>query len=245
MRKIATSALALSLLLGANNGIVNASESTTSTTNTVQEHTEIPQEDIIQLKSFLNSYDVSQETQNALIEKLNTGNLWDSIKEGEKPTHSYEVQTNDIIEKVEVYKDGSIVVTSIDYEDVEEVTENELITPFGVSPGTITSGTGYKNFKKAKVYYSNGLGNAYFYADFTIVQGGNDYISQVYDYSLKTLGGTASEVSLKINRAKETLDYRAEAKLSFIYTAFNNAGSTTCWLKLNVGRDSYSETHSF
>lgn len=142
---------------------------------------------------------------------------------------------------MEQYKDGSIVVTSVDYESVEEVS----IAPRAVSPGTVTSGSGYKNYKKAKVYYNSGIANAHFYANFTIVQGGNDYISSVYDKKVTAFGGTASEISLNLTRSKETLDNKASAKLSFNFVNFNNTASTSCWLKLSVGKDSYSETHSF
>lgn len=245
---VTTSLLSLSLILGASSGVASANELTEHTPNINQEQTQISQNDIIQLKTFLNDYGVNQKTQNTLLNKLESGEIWDSLKKNEKPTHSYETENNDVTEKVEVYKDGSIIVTSINYEEVEEVneiSENKLISPLAVSPGTVTGGSGYKNFKKAKVYYNSGIANAHFYANFTIVFGGNDYISNVYDQKVTAIGGSASDISLKRTRAKETLDNKASAKLSFNFTNFNNTGSTTAWLKLFVGKDSYSESHSF
>lgn len=236
MKKITTSVLALSLFLGTTNGIVNANE---LTQNSIEEHTKISQEDINELTTFLNNYNVDKKVQMNLIKKLNDGEIWDSLKKDQKAIHSYEIQTNGITEKVEQYQDGSIVVTSVDYESAEE------ITPFAVSPGTVTGGSGYKNFKKAKVYYNAGIANAHFYADFTIVFGGNDYISRVYDHKVSAVGGSANDIQLKLTRSKETLDNKASAKLSFNYINFNNTGSISCWLKLTVGKDKYTETHSY
>ena len=248
------SALALSLIVGANIGVANIGVANVSANevqnNNVQENAEISQEDIIQIKSFLNQYDVDQETQTILLEKLNAGDIWDSLKKGEEPIRSFEIQTNDIVEKVEEYKDGSIVVSSIDYESVEEFEnikplKGNLISTLGVDPGTKTSGSGYANYKKAKVYYNTGIANAYFYADFTLVNGGYDYIDRVYDHKVTAFGGSASEISLTLTKAKENANGKASAKLDFNYINFNTTASTTCWLKLTVGGDSYKETHSF
>ncbi|MDJ0333526.1 hypothetical protein [Planococcus sp. S3-L1] len=241
---LTTSALALSLILGASSSTVNASELKNGTESAIQESAQISKDEINQLKTFFNDYDVNQETQAILLEKLNAGELWDSFKKDERPVHIFEVEKNDIFEKVEEYKDGSIIVSSVDYGTVE-FSDNNLISPLGITPGTATSGSGYKTFKKAKVYYNGGVANAYFYANFTIVQGGNDYISNAYDPKVTAIGGSASDITLGVTRSKETLDNKASAKLSFNFTNFNNTGSVNGWLKLNVGKDSYSETHSF
>lgn len=77
---VTTSLLSLSLILGASSGVASANELTEHTPNINQEQTQISQNDIIQLKTFLNDYGVNQKTQNTLLNKLESGEIWDSLK---------------------------------------------------------------------------------------------------------------------------------------------------------------------
>ncbi|MER7521346.1 MULTISPECIES: hypothetical protein [unclassified Streptomyces] len=240
--------LALSLGLGATTSFASELDSPTSN-NVVEQSQQITAEDIASLKEFLTSYNVDETTQDQLITKLKNGEVWDSIKQGQEPVNTVEKTTEENgVETISTFKDGSIAVTTLE-PTIVEFTEKAPTTggfsTFAVSPGTVTSGSGYKNFKKAKAYVYTGIANAHFYADFTIVQGGNDYISRVYDYKIVGIGGTASYDNLKITRKTENLNGKASAKLDFTWVAFNGATSSTCWIKLFVGKDSYSTDYSY
>jgi len=238
---------ALTIGFGANVGSVSANENTDLTT--IEESSQsLTTENIQSLNEFLTTYNVDEKTQNNLIAKLKKGEVWDSIKKGQEPVSTYEKTTEeDVIETISTFKDGSITVTTLEPNIVEftKPAPSEGISTRAVSPGTVTGGSGYKSFKKAKAYVYSGIANAHFYADFTIVQGGNDYITRVYDYKIIGIGGTASYDNLKITRKTENLDGKASAKLDFTWAAFNGGGSSTCWLKLNVGKDSYSTSYSY
>lgn len=82
--------------------------------------------------------------------------------------------------------------------------------------------------------------NAHFYADYTLVQGGDDYIDDAYDEYVHSYILSISDVSLSVNRPKETSNHRAEATLKFLGDVPNSSGSL--YLKLVGGDDSaYSQ----
>jgi len=213
-------------------------------------------EDTMELKTFFSKYEVNNVTQEKLINKFNEGRAWDSLDQNSQPVLTYTVSNDGQKELVSTYKDGSILVSAIDPALVEfnvpEIPTSEKSLKIvkdgpsrAVDPGTVTGGSGYKSYKKAKVYSSSGIVSAYFYANFTIVQGGKDYISSVYDYKLTGIGGTATVDNFRIVRKTETLDNKASAKLDFTFAPFNGTASTTCWLKLFVGGDKYSSDRAF
>jgi len=244
---LAIPALVVAIGVGGNNDVANAKEITNESVIAVEKsHYSLPSEDVQSLKEFLSAYNVEETTQKNLIDKLERGEIWDSIT-GQEPVSTYEItKENDAVETISTFADGSIVVSTIEPTIVEVVPASEVnVNPLAVDPGTITSGSGYKSFKKAKAYVYSGIANAHFYADFTIVNGGNDYITRVYDYKIVGIGGGATYDDLRIVRPTENLSGKASAKLDFTYVAFNGAGSTTCWLKLFVGNDSYSTDYSY
>nr|WP_012390448.1 DUF5626 family protein [Exiguobacterium arabatum]CAQ35228.1 hypothetical protein [Exiguobacterium arabatum] len=242
--------LTLSLTTGI--GSVQASENQSSVEKAteVKGNINIPAEEIVSLKEFLAIYNVDVVTQEKLINKLENGEIWDSLKPNVEPIDF--IQNSDKagnIEQIEIYADGSVAATTIEPTTVEtfEATPSVpgMIQPMTVTPGTVTGGSGYKAYKKAQVRKNIGVADAYFYADFTLVQGGMDFIQRVYDYKLVGKGGTTTFTGLKITRAKETQDYKASAKLDFNFVAYDGLGSVSCWLKLFVGKDSYSSAYSY
>lgn len=197
-------------------------------------------DEITNIKMSLSEYGVGEETQEDLINKLKNYEIWDSLK-GVDPISTRTVLKNDIEEKVEVFQDGSISVTAIDFSTAEI---SDVITTYDLDPGDISSGSGYTNYRGAKVYKNEIVLWASFYADFTTVHQGMSYITRVYDEHVGGAGGTFSEVKLDLIKAKEDLNSPAEAKLGFIVTFWGGWGGGTAWLKLQVGNGHYS-TPSF
>lgn len=267
MKKIVAGLMVPVLALSLTTGIESAEASKkTSKQNNVEINstmTKIPEKDVLAIQEFFNKYNVDLTTQNDLLNKLEKGEVWDSLKENTQPINIIESSDEEgNKEQIEVYEDGSISVTTIAPEIVETFDEpfeqplletptsgsgTGLIQPMDVhiGTGTVTSGSGYRAYKHVQVRKSIGIADAHFYADFTLVQGGMDFIQRVYDYKLVGQGGSANFNSLRIVRAKETQDYKASAKLDFTFVLVNGAGSTSCWLKLFVGKDTYSSAYSY
>lgn len=197
--------------------------------------------EITSIKVYLSEYDVSKETQDDLIYKLESGEKWDSLK-GINPVSTHTIEKSGTEEKVETFPDGSISVSGMDLSTVEE---SSVITPYDLDPGDISSGSGYTSYRGAKVYRNTGVLNASFYADFTQVNGGMSYITRVYDERVFAIGGSVSEISLNLVKSREDLNYPAEAKLSFIVTIYPGGAGANAWLKLQVGNGHYSTPSQF
>ncbi|MFZ2464807.1 MAG: hypothetical protein WAW77_14555 [Caldibacillus thermoamylovorans] len=241
-------ALLGSTFFGINIENTKASSEVTNQYQVNDGYTILTNEDIKTLEAFFNQYNVDKKTQVSLIKKLKNGEKWDSLKNDTLPVLENTVELEDgTKENVRVFEDGSIAVSSVDLSDatITNITPTKRnIGPLAVTPGTVTSGTGYSIYSKAKVHQSTGVISAHFYADFVLVQNGMDYISRVYNEKVTILGGNLSEVNLKIVKSKETLDYKAEAKLSFVVNSTQWTGAN-CYLKLLVGKDTYSSPYSF
>ncbi|MDX1770185.1 MAG: hypothetical protein R3328_01535 [Planococcaceae bacterium] len=248
LKKVLVSSIALTTILGAGTGIASANSFAKENISSVQqqEKKEMSKDDIKQLKMFFDEYGVEKQIQNSLILKLKKGIPWDSIKPESEIVSSEEIVSETETQVIQKFKDGSISVQTLEtpavqVEDNISTDNNESIfTPLSVTGGTVTTGTGYRTVRGAKVKVETGICNAWFYADFTTLYGAMDRITSVYDSTVVGIGGTTNSDTLNIVRATETLDNKAEAKLNFQFVAFGGAGSSTVWLKLLVGKDTYS-----
>lgn len=208
----------------------------------------LSEEEMISFLEFCNRYNVGEETQVDLLKKLKKGEKWDSMR-GVAPISSHNLQLDNGEEvSIKTFEDGSIIVSGIDITEAEITTNDpslgNSIGIFAIDPGTVTSGSGYSNYKGAKVYQNNYLVNAHFYADFTLVQGTyNDYITRVYDEKVIIIGGSVSNVQLSITKGNEDMNGVAQARLSF--EASGLAGGANGWLKLNVGNNQADTSYSF
>ncbi|MGL3067072.1 MULTISPECIES: hypothetical protein [Planococcus] len=248
LKVVGSSGLALSLLLSSNAGVY-ASSPTAEAPTLQEQHLEkhkLTKEDVNHLKSFLTEYGVEEPVQQKLIAKIRSGKLWDSLNESSEIVNSKTVEKDDGIETIETFNDGSVKITTIDPAKVEEGvvktdSEGDVITPLGVTPGTISTGTGYATYSNAKVYMKTGIADAHFYANFTLLSGSSkDYISSVRGAWVGTFGGTANNISLSIIRKYETLDNPAQAQLKFQYVAAGGTASSIVYLTLRVANNLYT-----
>lgn len=180
-------------------------------------------EDIEELKTFLSCYGVDDLTIVNLINKLQNGELLDSINPEKQHLGIVEKIGNER-EKV-TYPDGSIVIKGIDN-----------IQNRAISGGTVSSGTGYSSRIGARIYHNAGLINCEFYADYTNVQGGYDIIEKVYRYDIRVLGGSFTGATLAINKKYENSQGNAWASLRFKVSTLGLVDSIAN-LDLFVGRD--------
>lgn len=201
-----------------------------------QENFKLSQEQYETVTSFLTKYKVNEETQLQLIEKIENGEMLDSDLNKE-PINFYTVESDLITENVAVFEDGSIGVTTLDLTEAEVEDSNNMITPYGIytGDGSVTSGSGYKNYKNAQVYHNTTLVSAGFYADFTVVNGVGSYITYLDQaYTLSVLTGYASGDTLTLINGKETNARAAEALLKWTYVNATGGASVASHLKLHI-----------
>lgn len=128
--------------------------------------------------------------------------------------------------------------------EAEIVTNENLITPFAIAPGTIVKGSGYAIYYDAKIYVTVGIITAYFYADYELTQGGLSRIIALGGaYRVSASIGSISQSPPTIVRKTETRYQAAEAILVWQYTGPWNLGSTTSWLKLELKDSKATTTH--
>lgn len=203
----------------------------TSVPKPVQASTGILKEsDLKTLTQMFENHNIDKDTQKFLIEKLENGQLWDSVL-GKQPIYS--VKLDESTTK-EIFEDGSFCITSV------EAVKDEELNPYDISIGKVVTGTGYSNYTKAKVYKYLGLINCAFYADFTLIDGVGSYISRVYDDSITTIGISIKNSSLSIRIPKESYNQPAEAVLRMeLASPMKLVLNSTGYLRLFVGKKTY------
>jgi len=213
---------------------VNADEKQTNKIN-------ITAEEEAQLVAFFHENGVDDKTADKLIKKFENGIMWDSFKEEYKNMEPASVtESNGTIIKKYVYPDGSIKVVSI----ITPTNDGDVSIQGVVSGGTWISGSGYRTCIGAYVSFNYGIHKASFYADFTLVDNGYDYISGAYNPQAGIIGGTVSDMTLTITRASETAYQPAEARLQYVATLFGGWASNITWLSLSVGNNTYSSDNN-
>lgn len=189
------------------------------------EENTLTEKDKSEVDDWMKSNGVKKDTRESLIEKLEDGEVWDSMNS----SSPVKVEKLDKSSIKETYADGSILIKGM--EDVPVRTLRSL------SGGETSSGSGYQNVKGKKVYVYGGTINAQFYADYTLVNNGYDYISKVYNKKVVGVGMVASNVDLGITQTKENGNGPAEATLDFEITSIGGWAGGNGYLKLFVGND--------
>ncbi|MDY0393122.1 hypothetical protein RWE15_00105, partial [Virgibacillus halophilus] len=152
----------------------------------VSNDSHLTKEQVSEVKTEMMNYGVTEDVADSLIQKLNSGELIDSMIYTEDKAISHEVRTNKATgEKAEVYifEDGSFISTEV--EDIADFSNG--ITPFfGVQlgGGSCKSTSKAYNCKKKKVSYGTGVWKMQFYADYSIINGGKDTINKIYSQSI-------------------------------------------------------------
>jgi hypothetical protein len=163
-----------------------------------------------------------------LIQKIKDGEQWDSMNE-EKinavPSEKISATLDNPIVEYR-FEDGSLYKSSI------EPTELSILS----------CGSGYCNYNNYKVSESNWGISVSFRANFSIVKNGADRISSVRDKFVRVVGGTYDDAVLKIDRKKEQYGNSARASLTFKVTGIRGWISSTCYLRLYVGNDTFYTT---
>ena len=193
---------------------------TTHTTLTIAQKMEMREEFI--------KIGVASEDVDELVEKVQNGEMLDSMKKEYENISPSEISYNDGFKTEKyIYPDGSVKVVGIDTKDANVFTGQ-------LSGGNYTSGSGYYVWRGVKVFATWGIVTASFYAN---IEGTKTMgrINKIYDYGITVIGGTWSDVSFTITRSNATsTSVPAEARLYFVASAVDQLAMSTFYLRLYV-----------
>jgi hypothetical protein len=232
--------LGLALFLGV--GAVSPNQNVTAFAAEKQEQKTgifLTQKELNNVKVELQKYGVNNKTIKKLVSKLANQEVLDSmLYDTDRAVSMKKIQTSTGYEVVHTFSDGSISVTGV--EKLDKLTDGGFTTMgTGISGGSCTGGSGYKNCSNRKVYYSNpGVWTMSFKANYTYVQGGYDKITWAGNQSTWLIYGTIGDPSMRIIRSKETSFNKAEARYSAYLYIGGSYGTLTRSVSLIVGKDS-------
>lgn len=224
---------ALSLLsVNATTILANPTVSTT-TESIISANTET------EIREALSELNISDEVQNNLILKLKNGEIWDCMDKSQVaqiPEGYFNVSLDNPVARY-TFPDGSVIEHSLDISD-SKIDFDGAISTCGIVNGSVSSGSGYMSITGARISTQKGFMGIGFYADFTHVNRGYDYISNVYDPYVKIVGSCSDPV-LEITQPRENASGPACAKVSTqaSYGVGDYSYTGTEWLKLYVGND--------
>ena len=232
----AIAALALfgsSFLLGSPTMANTRSEPTTTTAmvNTLNSA------EIQELENFWTEYQVPEATQQALLLKLEQGEMWDSLDPEVSSVHTEKLTTDSENLVIETYPDGSISVSGTSSPQEQEE---------GISPQSVTDckqGSGSNNYQikyvgcKADVNY--GLLRMGFNFDYTAYKGAHGVITRHYNSFNTIIGGALSNHRFsKMSNSQ----VRYSADFSVAFEGF--PAGWTAWMQANVTGSKAWTTHN-
>ncbi len=191
---------------------------------------ELSQTDTENLKDRFSELGIDEKTQDKLIEKLEKGEVLDSMKEENLQKAKVQIST----------KGGNSLNNSqvITFNDGSKIMYGTRLVDSGIQPMSVSPG-----LYQIESYWITGILNYGFYSDIQIVSGSNnDYIISSDNPYVSVIGGSFTTPTVSIKRKTETSSYRAYSQMSFTYTI--QTGQSTASLYLNVGNDDYETTTS-
>lgn len=192
------SAVALSAPASANGG---------TTTLTAEERAGIEQN--------MDSLGIGDATQEELVEKLERGELLDSFDPDAEPINTIPVDEQGFESVIRVYEDGSR--TRSDVETGSGYPGG--LTTRGISGCATKSFSGGSNKTNCLVKISTVLYTASFRANYTLVNGGNSYISKVYNEGC--FGVNCNIETFRIVKKTADLNGPAKAEMRIQVGAYN------------------------
>lgn len=189
-----------------------------------------------------------EPTIDALIAKLDAGQPIDALLPSAEPvSESTFIQVGDAPYAedgatvfVRWYTDGSPAVSAV--EEAVEVPSGAII-PFSVQGCSVSSGSGYSNYTGCTVSAWWGTVQSAFRANFTLVQGGYDQITNAYNGWQQCAYPTTCSAPYESQR-KSNENASGPATSRWQQTVTAPWGSWEVWIQLRVGGDSYSNISS-
>jgi len=182
-----------------------------------------------ELKDNLEELGVPYDVQEALISKLQSGEVWDSMKE-ENIEKFYAMEfhfTPETPIKRMVFDDGSVLQQEIEFKDSDVQSKNARSAM-------------RTTFTDVKIGVKNGLSGGGFYATYVIDWNAHhDGIISVKEPFCNVLCGDYSELSVRIDNAFEVYSKKqpAEATYSVHISYAQGLAAETLYIKMYVGND--------
>ncbi|MFJ4167783.1 hypothetical protein ACIPY5_19700 [Microbacterium sp. NPDC089698] len=231
-----TALLAGALLLGAGLAPTAAMAAETTSTTAVVSSDEQRQFDELtaHLTEFLSEYGVAPDTQQALVVKLRSGTVLDSMTEA-SPVSTDTSASDAATKTIETFQDGSIRVTSV--EKPKPAPDPGTISTRGGGFGECSQ-SGDENHqwnKNCSIERWDGIITQHFYANFTYVTPGYDYIDSVWGATYQVWGASsASQTYFGITKQYEDAAGPAVAEQR-VAAQVPVLGSMSYYLALRVG----------
>lgn len=205
-----------------------------------------PADPLAHVKAGYTQLGLSSTEADALLDKLASGKPLDSMTEGASPVRIDEyVQVGD----APYANDGDHVTVTWFADGSPAVTATETPVEVGgdatarsIQGCTYSSGSGYSSATGCTISGWWGTVQIAFLADYTLVQGGNDYISDTYNGWQQCVYPTSCSRPAEVQS-----NYSEGSSAAFsrwASTVTSPVASWEVWMQLNVGSDSANSTSS-
>jgi hypothetical protein len=248
MKKL-TKLLPLAIALGlafSSTGITEAK--TIQADNTKQHAVTYTKKDYDLIKQRQIEMGVSPEKAEELIAKLKNGEVLDAdVLSPEEAVKTVKAVDGDTIKITYFFPDGSAAQT--EYTDPSTTTDSSTgstsegtVSIQSISGGSCSTVTYTTTCTNRKVSYQLATYGFSFYANYTIVGLDYDSIQWAGNWNIWVAGGTYTNASMRIIRARETDSAKAEARLSATINLSGDYSSITRSLSLLVGNNSATDS---
>ncbi|MBB5833032.1 DUF4148 domain-containing protein [Brachybacterium aquaticum] len=183
-------------------------------------------EERAEIEQNMDSLGIADATQQQLVQKLERGELLDSFNVAAEPIDTIPVDQPGFESTIYVYEDGSR--TKSDLETGAESVDG--ITTRGITGCTTSTFSGGSSMSDCKVKVSTILYVGQFNANYTLVNGGNSYISKAYNWGCAGFGCNIEKTGI----VKKTADLNGPAKAEMRVQVGGLGATTTGYIQLFV-----------
>lgn len=165
----------------------------------------------VELRAFLNAYDVPEAQQDSLLRKLHSGDAWDSMTPGAEPIATETRPERDLVTTVERYSDGSITVSSVS----ATPTDDSVLQARGVSQCQRSGSAGYGySYTNCFADVNRGVVRMYFYFNWSNIKGASPTITRYWGRGYHLIGGAFSNHRF-IKMSTSDVRYAADFSVAF------------------------------
>lgn len=194
----------------------------------------------LEMRQFWDEYGVTKDVQDSLVEKLEDGILHDADLGTVDPVETRFAIRGNFSQEILVFPEGSISVTGNQIGNESVKGKSPLIaSPKATSIGgcQVTSGSGYSNYRNCTVFGSTATVQAFFVANYTIVQGSyNDSITWHGAPGQQCAGAICETPYFAHGNSRESSARPASATYFFRWSA-GSLVSATGQISLEVGNN--------
>jgi len=224
VKKVTITAVVVGALCSGMFGALPASATTTTQDQTA-------------LREWFTSQGVQSATQDALIAKLDSGSLLDSMSQSVEPTSTTSVQTATELVSRSVYPDGSVAVTSLEKPAVTAggaKAGSRSLQPQQITGCKESNGGGYVVESNCKVEIATGPYDLWFNATYERYTGGAQIDTANKANAVVKYGNLVAAPTVTIKRKKQDGSLEAYAQEHALYKSTSLGSSEDLYVSLRV-----------